>query len=233
MPTKTFQNRLLSQMSNEDFDSLGSFEPVMLSLREQLEPSGEGAVHIYFLEDGIASVVVETDGKPVAELGVVGREGFVGHGVVYGDVGTPFQVFMQAGGMAHRFDRKRVEAAIAERSGVRSLLLRYVRSFSIQVATTALANGRSSLDERLCRWLLMVSDRIGPSFNITHEFISVMLAVRRSGVTLAVQVLEGKGLIRATRGSISILDRGGLITAANGAYGFAEREYERLLGAQS
>jgi CRP-like cAMP-binding protein len=110
---------------------------------------------------------------------------------------------------------------------------RYARAFSIQVATTALANGRSKLDERLARWLLMVSDRVGTTFPITHEFISLMLGVRRPGVTLAIQILEGKGMIRASRGSVTILDRHGLIGLANGSYGFAEAHYARLLGGKT
>jgi CRP-like cAMP-binding protein len=137
---------------------------------------------------------------------------------------------MQSEGSAYRFNFETVSRAIDERAPLRRLMLRYARSFTIQVAATALANGRSKLDERLCRWLLMVSDRVGPRFPITHEFIALMLAVRRSGVTLALQILEGEGLIRAGRGIITIIDRDGLIEGSNGAYGFAEREYERLMG---
>jgi len=113
---------------------------------------------------------------------------------------------------------------------IRRAFLRYARAFSIQVATTALANGRARLDERLARWLLMVQDRSGTTFPITHEFISVMLGVRRPGVTLAIQILEGNGLIEARRGVVTIVDRDGLIKLSNGAYGVAEKHYERLLG---
>lgn len=217
-------------MSRDDLASLGAGELVSLELRQDLAGSDRQQPCVYFMERGIASVVAEVvEGRGV-ELGVVGREGMVGVGIVYGDAGRPFRIFMQMEGAAYRFSAERMTAAMAERPTLRRLMLRYARTFSIQVATTALANGRSKLDERLCRWLLMVGDRAGPRFNITHEFIAVMLAVRRSGVTLALQTLEGKGLIRAMRGSITIVDRNGLIAMANGAYGFAEREYKRLLG---
>jgi CRP-like cAMP-binding protein len=217
-------------MSEEDRASMGEPELVTLPLRKSLHPEEGGASHVYFMEQGIASVVANLEGKIAVELGLVGPEGMTALGVVYGDSGTPFHTFMQAEGAAYRYDFDTVSRAIDERPQLRKFLLRYARTFAIQVATTALANGRSKLDERLCRWLLMVSDRVGNRFQITHEFIALMLAVRRSGVTLAIQILEGEGLIRATRGQVSILDREGLIEGANGAYGFAEREYERLMG---
>jgi CRP-like cAMP-binding protein len=187
----------------------------------------------FFLEDGVASVVADIEGKLAVELGIAGKEGFIGLHLVYGDNIDPYQVFMQVDGSALRAGAAQLKAAIAQSEEVRGVMLRYARAFSIQVASTALANGRAKLDERLARWLLMVSDRAGATFPITHEFISVMLGVRRPGVTLAVQILEGNGMIRAQRGSITILDRARLIELANGSYGFAEAHYERLLGARS
>jgi CRP-like cAMP-binding protein len=217
-------------MTNSDLASLGEGELVTLPLRQSLEHPQNGPTWVHFIEEGIASVVADVEGRMAVELGLVGKDGMVGLGAVYGDDGSPFDTFMQVEGNAYRFSADRVRAAVAERTELRGLLLRYARAFSIQVSTTALANGRAKLEERLCRWLLMVSDRVGPHFKITHEFISLMLAVRRSGVTLALQILEGRALIRATRGAIAIVDREGLIETANGVYGFAEREYDRLLG---
>ncbi len=199
-------------------------------MREVIETPGQGNKYIYFLEDGVASVVADSDGKMAVELGIIGREGTSGLGAMYGDRGNPFHIFMQVAGDGYRIEAAALAAAMGERPELRAIMLRFARAFSIQVAATALANGRSKLDERLARWLLMVSDRVGPSFSITHEFISVMLGVRRSGVTLAIQILEGKHFIRASRGSITIIDRNGLIETANGSYGFAEQHYRRLLG---
>jgi len=229
MDTPAYNNRLLQLMSHDDRAALGTLERIMLPMKQRID-GAEDAKFVYFIEAGVASVIADVDGKMAVELGIVGPEGMVGLGAVYGDSVDPFQTVMQVEGSAIRADAESVRRAVAERLELRAVLLKFARAFSIQVSTTALANGRSKLDERLARWLLMVADRAGPTFSITHEFISVMLGVRRSGVTLAIQILEGKHFIRATRGSIAILDRAGLTAAANGAYGFAEQHYARLLG---
>ncbi|MET0530450.1 MAG: Crp/Fnr family transcriptional regulator [Microvirga sp.] len=222
------RNQLLRVMDAQAVAALAP-ELVGLEMRQRIVSASETGI-VYFIEDGVASVIAEFQGKLAVELGIVGREGMIGLSVVYGDHENPFQTVMQVAGSALKVDADRLRSLMAERPEVRALMLRFARAFSIQVASTALANGRSKLDERLARWLLMVGDRVGPSFSITHEFISIMLGVRRSGVTLAIQILEGKGFIRATRGAITILDRSGLVGAANSAYGFAEVHYERLLG---
>lgn len=229
MPEIPYANRLLRSLSPEGLAALGPMERVTLALRTRLDQA-ERRGSVFFIEDGVASVIADVEGKMAVELGIVGHEGFIGLNIVYDDDIDPFQVIMQADGSARRADAGKVRQALRESDEVRRVLVRYARAFSIQVATTALANGRAKLDERLARWLLMVSDRVGSTFQITHEFISVMLGVRRPGVTLAVQILEGNGLIRATRGAVTIIDRQGLIECANGAYGFAEAHYERLLG---
>ena len=117
-------------------------------------------------------------------------------------------------------------------STLQPLLLRYAHTFLIQATQTAKANARSSLDERLARWLLMAHDRLETDdLNITHEFLSVMLlGVRRSGVTVALNLLEGTALISINRGVVTIVDRKGLKAAANGAYGVTEAEYKRVFG---
>lgn len=222
------RNRLLLSLDDAALTALAPVS-VPLALRQRLDVDGP-TESVYFIEDGVASVIADIDDKMAVELGVVGREGMVGIGVVYRDEESPFVSLVQVEGMAFVVDARRLRSVMDERSDVQNIMLRFARAFSIQVASTALANGRAKLDERLARWLLMVSDRAGTSFSITHEFISVMLGVRRSGVTLAIQILEGKGLIRATRGSVTIVDRAGLRHVANSSYGFAERHYERLLG---
>jgi CRP-like cAMP-binding protein len=227
--TYTFQNWLLRRLSPYDLELLGKLERVHLPLRQTLEVANAPNEFVYFMEDGLASVVSDnTDGA--IEIGVIGREGVTGLGLAYGDLQSPFETFIQVEGSAMRCETANLQRAMAQSETVRSLVIKYARAFSIQVASTATANGRSKLEERLARWLLMVSDRNGINFRITHEFMAVMLGVRRSGVTLAVQSLEGRGLIRAGRGGIQIADRDGMVEMAHNSYGLAEREYQRLLG---
>ena len=225
---RLYQNRLLNLLDDEGVKALAP-EPVQLAMRQRLDPVGESG-QVFFIESGVASVIADADGKMAVELGIVGREGMIGLSVVYGDLDNPYQTIVQVEGAAMVVEAERLRQLIDKRADIRAIMLRFARAFSIQVASTALANGRAKLDERLARWLLMVADRAGSNFPITHEFISIMLGVRRSGVTLAIQILEGKGYIKASRGSIAILDRQGLLSSANGAYGFAERHYSRLLG---
>jgi CRP-like cAMP-binding protein len=224
------QNLLLLRLSPEELERLGPREHVTLGLRAPLEAPNQPIQFVYFMEEGMASVVAELPGRGAIEVGVIGREGMTGLALVQGDSQSPFETFVQCAGSALRIESEYLVSAQSSSPALHAIFLRYERAFSVQVATTAFANGRSKLDERLARWLLMVSDRMGNSFHITHEFLAIMLAVRRSGVTVALQILEGHGLIRAGRGSIAILDRAGLIKSARGAYGLAEQEYARLLG---
>ena len=131
--------------------------------------------------------------------------------------------------MGLRLESDAFVVALDASPALRLTLQRYARAFWIQVSYTAWSNGHSTIEERLARWLLMVSDRCGGTFNITHEYISIMLAVRRSGVTVALHALEGEHLIRSARGEVTVLDRDGLIGRAVGGYGAAENQYRRLM----
>lgn len=224
------KNRLLRQLSAIDVDLLGSLEEVDLPVRTPLETAGRAIDFAHFVEDGVISVVMDGGQKPI-EVGLIGHEGMTGAGIALGDVLSPFDTYPQVAGSGLRVETGRLITALAASATLRMLLGRYNRALAIQIATTASANGGRLLEQRLARWLLMVADRTGPSFQITHEFIAIMLAVRRAGVSIAIAELEGVGLIRALRGSITILDRAGLEAASNGGYGFAEREYERLISA--
>ena len=144
---------------------------------------------------------------------------------------TPQEIVMQVGGRGLAIKAGRLRDLIASRPSVQRILLRYVQVLATQTAHTALSNGQSKLEERLARWLLMCHDRIGgDEMELTHDFLSIMLGVRRAGVTVGTHLLEGKGMIRATRGMIRILDREGLEELAEASYGVPEREYERLMG---
>ncbi|MEO5807128.1 Crp/Fnr family transcriptional regulator, partial [Devosia sp.] len=168
------------------------------------------------------------------EVGIVGRDGMSGSGVVQFDEHATFQTFVQIKGQGLSLDIKTLRTALSQSISMNILFNRYTRAFSIQIAATALANGRSKLEERLARWLVMCQDRIDSDrIDLTHEFLSAMLGVRRSGVTDALHMLEGKGLVRSNRGEIIIRDREGLIVLGDGAYGMAENEYQRIMGMPS
>ena len=139
---------------------------------------------------------------------------------------------MQASGSALRISTESLRGMLEASRSLTATLLRYVNVFMVQGSQTALANGRGRLDERLARWLLMWNDRVQPdALAVTHEFLALLLGVRRQGVTVTMHELEGKGLIRSTRGAVRILDREGLAVAANGFYGVPEAEYARSMGA--
>jgi CRP-like cAMP-binding protein len=229
-PKSPFQNLLLQRMSSQHLGMLGEMDRVDLPLRAKLEIAGQPIEWVYFLESGLASVVADLPGTKAIEVGMIGLEGVTGTGLAEGDDIAPFDCFMQGAGVARRVEASALRSAMEASPELRQLLLCFARAFGMQVATTAVANGHGTLEARLSRWLLMVGDRLGHSFEVTHEFLALMLAVRRSGVTLAIQILEGHGLIKATRGNVMIVDRDGLIAHASGTYGFAEAEYKRLLG---
>lgn len=214
-------NRILSSLSRADF---GLLEPhlqaVELPLRKELEARNKRVSHVYFMESGFASVVANGSTKPGIEIGIIGREGMTGLSVVLGtnDVAA-HETYMQMAGNGQRMRAVKLREVIAQSVELHHVLLRYVRSFLLQTSSTALANGRSKIEERLARWLLMAQDRIGgDQLALTHEFLSLMLGVRRPGVTVALQELEREGLIANKRSTITILDREGLEAHSNGTY---------------
>ncbi|ESZ08034.1 hypothetical protein X736_06510 [Mesorhizobium sp. L2C089B000] len=156
-----------------------------------------------------------------------------GSALIMGDDRSTHDCYVQLEARAFVIDAGLFTKALLTSPTLRSFLLRYVHYFHLQASFTALSNARMNIVDRLSRWLVMCDDRVeGNSFAITHEFlsVSVMLGVRRPGVTIALQTLEGQGLIRSMRGEVVILDRARLIALADGSYGRAEAEYARLVG---
>jgi hypothetical protein len=205
-----------------------NLELVNVAFRHQFQAAGARVDALYFPEDCLVSVVAQV-GRSAIEVGLIGREGVTSPFVVTGDTQSPFETFSQAAGTAYRAPIDDVRLALRRSETFATMLLRYYRAFEIQVTATSVTNGQARLGERLARWLLMVSDRLGPHFHITHDLLATMLAVRRSSVTLALQLLEGEGLIRSTRGHLVILDRRRLVDRADHSYGLAEAEYRRLM----
>jgi CRP-like cAMP-binding protein len=224
-------NRLLSRLSPEEFGLLQPYlEAVDLPVRKQLESRNKPIEAVYFLEHGFASVVANGTGRSI-EVGIIGPEGMTGLSVIMGTDRSPHETYMQVGGDGQRLSSAKLGQAVQESPALHRHLLRYGHAFVVQTAQTALANGRSKIEERLARWLLMANDRLdGDEVPLTHEFLSVMLGVRRPGVTTALDLLEKEGFVQAKRRAVVIIDRKGLRKITNGAYGAPEAEFKRLFG---
>jgi CRP-like cAMP-binding protein len=226
-------NRLLKALSPDDF---GLLQPHLSALAVNrgdvlIEPD-EPIEQVHFPEIGIASIVTTVaDDRRRIEVGIYGREGMSGTSLLLGADSTPHEHFYQVSGSVSVMGADELSGAIRQSASLNRLLLRYVQAFQVQIAYTALSNGSYTIEERLARWLLMCHDRIdGDVLNLTHEFLGVMLGVRRTSVTLATQMLEGAGLIDARRGRLTILNRAKLEEIAGESYGRPEAEYARLIG---
>lgn len=225
------RNRLLKVLSPDDFALLQPhLEPVVTELRKSLIMPHEPVRELYFPEVGFGSITISGSGGQV-EVGLVGREGLVGAlPVLLASDRTPHECFVQNAGEMLRIETVALCSAVSQSASLHKLLLRYVQVQFVQTAQTAFANATYTLDVRLARWLLMCRDRIdGDDLHLTHEFLSIMLGVRRPSATLAVQALEGLRLIRARRGKITILDREALAAVADDSYGLPETEFARLI----
>ena len=226
------RNRLLATLLPEDFRLLETqLEPVSLPLRTCLIEPDTPIEHVYFLEQGIASnVAVLPRGRRI-EVAVIGSEGLSGTPVLLGADRTPHECFIQVPGAGLRIGSDDLRRAVTASVSLHQHLLRYVQALTLQTAQTALANGSCKLEERLARWLLMCHDRVdGDGLSTTHEFLSLMLGVRRTGVTEMLNVFEDRGLISTQRGQVTVLDRVGLEDVAGDSYGVPEAEYSRLIG---
>lgn len=224
-------NRLLKAFSLQAFERLQPYlQMVDLPLRHVLVEAHEPSTHVCFLEHGLASVVATNDDDENIEVGHIGREGMSAIHVLLKVDKSPNTTFMQVAGAAITVPVEHLNNIITEEAGERDLLLRYTHTLNLQTSHSALANGRYKMHERLSRWLLMCHDRIdGDDLPLTHEFLSVMLGVRRSGVTNELHVLEGVHAIKTTRGHVHIINRRKLEEIAGPSYGLPEREYDRLI----
>ncbi|MDI1287015.1 MAG: Crp/Fnr family transcriptional regulator [Reyranella sp.] len=199
-------------------------QEVELPLKLSLEKPGELISHVYFVDTGLVSVVAAV-GRHQAEVGLIGYEGVTGLAFILGAGSSPNHTMVQGAGTALRIPIRALTTAMADNPLLGIRLRRFVHVFMVQASQTALSNSNGKIEVRLARWLLMAHDRLqGDQVTLTHEFMAIMLSVRRQGVTVALHELEGRGLIRSRRSAVMILDRAGLIEFANGSYGIPEAE---------
>lgn len=223
------RNRLLSAMAQSDLAALlAGSAPVSMKMGEILLAPGQKLDTVLFPERGFISFV--SPGKVETELGLIGWEGALGASLILGVDRIPLKAVCQMAGSGIAVRADAFLAVVESSPSLRLLLGRYLHAFMMQTASTAYANSNFTVEQRLARWLLLMRDRVDcDDLEVTHEFLALMLGVRRPGVTVATHMLEGNHLIRARRGRLTILDRAGLETLAQDSYGLSEAEYARVI----
>ncbi|MGU3361288.1 Crp/Fnr family transcriptional regulator [Methylobacterium sp. M6A4_1b] len=207
------------------------FNRIEVRKGERLVAAGDRAEFAYFPEGGLSSNLTTANGTRRLEVGCFGYEAMISTATILGSERMPHEILVQVGGPWLRIEASRLRSAFEDLPGLRRVLLHFAHVFIMTLSQTALSNGVCSIEARLARWLLMAQDRLGSDqLALTHDFLGLMLGTQRPGVTLAIQALEGMGMIRARRGLITVLDRPRLIAHAGDSYGPAEAEYERLIG---
>jgi CRP-like cAMP-binding protein len=224
-------NRLLAALPDAEWQRWQpQLESVDLSLGQVLYESGRTLGHVYFPISAIVSLLYVMENGASAEIAVVGKEGIVGISLFMGGDSTPSRAVVQSAGIGVRLRAQVMKDEFGRAGPVMHLLLRYTQALITQMAQTAVCNRHHSLDQQLCRWLLLSLDRLqGRDLVMTQELIANMLGVRREGVTEAALKLQKLGLIRYARGHITVLDRPGLEQRTCECYAVVKQEYERLL----
>lgn len=224
------KNQLLAALpEGEWLRWLPRLEAVDLALGEVLYESGKTLSHVYFPTTAIISLLYVMEDGASAEIAVVGNEGIVGISLFMGGESTPNRAVVQSGGRGYALPSKTIKDEFT-RAPVLHLMLRYTQALITQMSQTAVCNRHHSLDQQLCRWLLLSLDRLeGDELVMTQELIANMLGVRREGVSKAALNLQKAGLIRYTRGRISVLNRAGLEQRSCECYAVVKNEYDRLL----
>ncbi|MEO8250681.1 MAG: Crp/Fnr family transcriptional regulator [Burkholderiales bacterium] len=203
--------------------------PVQLELGDVLYESGAVQQYVYFPLDSIVSLLYVLENGQSAEIAIVGHDGMVGVSLLMGGGSTPSQAVVQSAGQALRLPASQLKSLIERRGPLLHVLLRYTQSLITQMAQTAVCNRHHSLEQQLCRWLLLSLDRLQrDELAMTQELIANMLGVRREGVTEAASKLQRQGLIRYARGRITVLDRPGLERQVCECYSVVKRETDRL-----
>ena len=205
-------------------------ERVGMSLGQVIYESGRSLSHVYFPIDAIVSLLYVMENGDSAEIAVVGHEGIVGIALFMGGESTPSRAIVQSAGRAFRMSASVIKEEFDRSGSVMHLLLRYTQALITQMAQTAVCNRHHSVDQQLCRWLLLSLDRLrGNQLVMTQDLIANMLGVRREGVTEAAIKLQKSGLISYARGHITMLDRAGLEKRTCECYSVVRKEYDRLL----
>ena len=233
LSARRIRNRLLARLPSPEYERLSPhLKSVALPINQVLVEAHAPIEFVYFPLNCVLSAIALTDGEGI-EVGTVGNEGAEGLAAFIGPAISPNRVIAQIPGDAMRIEASILAAEAKINPTLHDLLFRHHQAFLAQVTQSVACNGLHSLNQRCCRWLLMTHDRVeGDAVPLTHEYLAIMLAVRRPGVTEALSALEHQGLIDTARGMITIRNRGGLEAAACNCYRIVVTEYERLLGSE-
>jgi CRP-like cAMP-binding protein len=225
------QNRLLAALPEQDFMALQpKLQLVRFPLGTSLYESGGSLSHVYFPASGIISLLYVTQNGDSAELAVVGCEGMIGVSLFMGGETTPNRAVVQAACDAYRLPSQALKTKFAEGGQFQLLMLKFTQALITQVSQTAVCNLHHTVEQQLCRWLLLSLDRLpGDKIQMTQELIANMLGVRRQGVTEAARKLENRGIIEYARGLITVIDRRALRDRCCECYEVVKRETDRLL----
>jgi len=225
-------NLILAFLPPEEHDHIRTkLQVVELAQGDVLYEANVPVDHVYFMDQGMISVVSIMRNGASIEVGTIGNEGMAGLSVILGVEAVPYRHLVQVAGKARRMSAASLVAELKPDRLLPSLLNRYHAAFNTQVMQGMACNGLHSIVQRCCKWLLTTQDRLGShELNITHDFLAQMLGVRRASVTEVLRPLQNDGLIRASRGKVTILDPKRLADASCECYGVIRTEYQRLLG---
>src|SRR5258705_3837472 len=225
-------NRLLSLLTDSDYERLRPhLSPLVFDYKKSLYEAARPIEHVYFPIEGVASLVITTADGSSAEVGTIGNEGLVGLPICLGDRNAPSSVYVQVPGTALTMDARIFRGELDRSPTLNLIMLRYAHAFFNQVAQSAACSHLHKVEQRCCRWLLMTRARMPKDdYLLTHEFLGMMLGVRRTTVTEVMGSLQKAGLIRYRRGHVTILDREALRRRACECYDISRLEFDRLLG---
>jgi CRP-like cAMP-binding protein len=231
VPTPPSPNKLLGALPPDTYQRLQpNLELVTLELGASVYEAGGNQPYVYFPTDAIVSLLYVMKDGASAEIAIVGNEGIVGIALFMGGETTPSRAVVQSAGHAYRLSSKRLKQEFEQGGALQHLLLRYTQALITQMAQTAVCNRHHSVEQQLCRWLLLSVDRLPTNeLTMTQELIANMLGVRREEVTEAAGKLQDAGLINYSRGRITIVDRPKLEKRVCECYAVVKKEFDRLL----
>ena len=228
--SRKYKNRILASLPPREISRLAPhLSPVSLPIRKSLLDPDEEITYAYFLESGMASVVVEMSNGNTVETGITGNDGVVGFSFMLGIKNTLTRTFIQIAGAGYRIKAERLKEEFEKSATLRKQVNLYIQAYLVLTSQTAACNRLHDIAQRLARWLLMCRDRMdSDTFSITHEFLGHMLGTPRSTVSLAAGILHKAGLVDYSRGQVRIRDRKGLEKASCECYQTIRNEFERL-----